>query len=102
MLPGCMTIRSQHVFWKGTEPEAHSPYHPFWVCEPDVVVFGGIANNIRQAARRRADLGHICHAIDLPLCLAADVLLLPLTVGQQIAIKSRESESDGACDDRSP
>ena len=78
--PGCMTITSQDYYW------THSAEAWMFLCLPEHWIYGGTVNancRIDWAVEAVFPL-HILCLIDLPLCLAADTLLLPLTIYQQI------------------
>ena len=70
-----MTITSQEHYW------SHNADAWMFMCLPQLWIYGGTVNEaclIGQAP------WFIPCLIDLPLCLAADTLLLPLTTYQQI------------------
>lgn len=74
--PGCGTIQSQGMFWDHESPGIYLPY-----------VYGGVAVDVVWVATGGADLGRawmVYHALDLPLSFAADTVLLPLTIPQEI------------------
>jgi hypothetical protein len=71
--PGCMTIISQEHYW------SHNADAWMFMCMPEFWIYGGTVNEACLIGS-----AFIPGLIDLPLCLAADTLLLPLTVYQQI------------------
>ena len=93
---GCLTISSQDHYW--------SPGTDAWMflCLPELWIYGGTVNEaclVGSAVQGGSSL-IIPLLIDLPLCIAADTLLLPLTVYQQITYvppkKPPEEKESGA------
>lgn len=90
-LSGCMTFASQVAHFTDNDM-GH-------LCSPDCVIYGGVYRDVRaiqlsyNAVMEGSGVGllfgSLC-VIDLPMSLAADTVILPLTIGEHIAILSRE------------
>jgi hypothetical protein len=79
-----MTISSQHHYW------SHSADAWMFMCLPELWIYGGTVNE----ACLISSAFFIPGLIDLPLCLTADTLLLPLTVYQQVTYTAPGKPSD--------
>jgi uncharacterized protein YceK len=69
---GCGTYYSQYIYWGGRDPELEMAVIPVWV-------YGGTLNDINLLFELFG-----LPLLDLPLSFAADTVLLPLTITEEI------------------
>ena len=96
-LPGCMTIASQSAYWSGSGSRGDSW---MYLCFRRLWIYGGTVNDACWISKWSG--GSILFLIDLPLSLAADTVLLPLTVVQQLTDSGEEESTERGDGSQSP
>lgn len=92
---GCMTYVTQDPYWRGTAPGEWSDMY-FILVTRDWYVYGGTINDLSLFFQLP-----VLTWIDLPLSLAADTVLLPLTIYQQ-ACPNQPERKGPQPDDQDP
>ena len=75
---GCATAMNQYGYWHGGEQSNVSPLRDVWW------VYGGAATDLLNFQRAEAGPLGTLSFYDLPLSTAADTILLPMTIVQQV------------------
>ena len=96
LIPGCMTVVSQSAFWAGRAPDN--------MIDPETVIYAGFRNDLGAIGnllcndhawteeRVQSSMWGVVLAVDLILSLAADTVILPIPVAEELYMRARREE----------
>ena len=96
LIPGCMTVFSQGAFLVGRAPDN--------MIDPETVIYAGFRNDLGAIGnllsndyawteeRVQSSMWSVALAVDLILSLAADTVILPITVAEELYMRARREE----------